>query len=605
MQKLLLGNEAIGQGLYESGVQVVAAYPGTPSTEITEFAAQFTDLYCEWSTNEKVAAEVAYGASIAGARSFCAQKHVGLNVCADLFFTASYTGINGGMVIAVADDPGIQSSQNEQDSRHYALAAKLPMLEPADSAECLQYTKLAYQLSEQYDTPVFLRTTAPIAHSRSVVEVGDRKQIPLKPYEKNVQKYVMLPAYAQKRHIFVEERLQHLIQYAETAKINEIMWNSKKIGVIAAGASYQYAREALGEKASYLKLGMVYPLPEKLIQEFADSVETLYVLEELDDFIESHCKKIGVNCIGKQVFPRTGAYTAAMIRQVILNEKRTVFTIAKAIPERPPVLCAGCPHRAVFHVLQKMHVTVSGDIGCYSLGAMEPFSAMDINVCMGASISMLHGMEKARGKQFAKNSVAVIGDSTFFHSGMTALLNVVYNKGISTVLILDNHTTAMTGHQDHAATGRTLQGMPVEPVNLKEICKALGVKRVYQLDPVNIAEVETRLKIELDTKEPSVLILKHPCALLQKYEKKKPLKVDAARYHACRKCASLGCPAISFKRGREAIKSSNKKNLLEWVGVLFHQLFGKAEIDAALCAGCGLCKEVCRFHAIDSEDVLV
>ena len=599
MKRLLLGNEAIGRGVYESGVQVVASYPGTPSTEITEYIAQYDEIYSEWSVNEKVAAEVAFGASIAGVRSFCAQKHVGLNVCADLFFTASYTGINGGMVIAVADDPGIHSSQNEQDSRHYALAAKLPMLEPSDSEECLQYVKQAYEISETFDTPVFIRLTTAIAHSRSVVDIGERKEWVVKPYEKNIEKYVMLPRQAQIRHAFVEARTEKIKQYANHSNINTIEWNDKKIGIISSGVVYQYAKEAFGEMASYLKLGMVWPLPEQLLQEFASSVETLYVLEELDDFIEMHCKKLGISCIGKDFFSFTGEYSVAMIREKILGIKKQTTQCSIAIPARPPVMCAGCPHRATFHILNKLHITVSGDIGCYSLGASEPLSAMDMNVCMGASIGMLHGMEKALGKNFAKKSVAIIGDSTFLHSGMTALLDVVYNKGTSTILVLDNSTTAMTGHQNHPSTGKTIHNEPTETADIATICKALGVKRVFQMDPIKQDEFKKRLITELDVAEPSVIILKRPCVLLQETAKNKPLHIDEKKCHGCRKCVKTGCPAISFKKRNINMKKIKQhpfcflKNLRQYV-------LGNAEIDTAMCSGCGLCKTVCRFHAIQT-----
>ena len=598
MKRLLLGNEAIGRGAYESGVQVVASYPGTPSTEITEYIAQYDNVYSEWSVNEKVAAEVAYGASIAGARSFCAQKHVGLNVCADLFFTASYTGINGGMVIAVADDPGIHSSQNEQDSRHYALAAKLPMLEPSDSTECLQYVKLAYELSETFDTPIFIRLTTAIAHSRSVVDMGERKEQILKSYEKNTEKYVMLPRQAQMRHEFAEHRTEMIRQYAEEATVNKIEWNERKIGVVTSGAVYQYAKEALGTQASYLKLGMVWPLPEQKLREFADGVECLYILEELDDFIESHCKKIGIACIGKELFSYTGEYSTALIREKILGIKPLALQNVCPIPARPPAMCAGCPHRAVFHVLKKLQVTVSGDIGCYSLGASEPLSAMDMNVCMGASIGMLHGMEKARGKEFAKESVAIIGDSTFLHSGMTAVLDVVYNKGTSTILILDNSTTAMTGHQNHPATGKTIYNEPTEAVDIAAICKALGVKRVFQIDPINQDEFEKQLKRELDMPEPSVIILKRPCVLLPDTVKNIPLQIDLKKCHGCKNCVKTGCPAISFKKKKISIKHI-KEHPFSVIKNLRQYILGGAEINRSMCSGCGLCKTVCRFHAID------
>lgn len=573
MKKLMLGNEALAQGLYESGVRVVCSYPGTPSTEITEFVSQYDEIYSEWAPNEKVAAEAAFGACAAGARSFCAQKHVGLNVCADLFFTASYTGVNGGMVLAVADDPGMHSSQNEQDSRHYAIAAKLPMLEPADSAECLAYTKQAYELSERFDTPVLIRLTTRVAHSQSIVETGERAGDELKPYEKNAKKFVMVPAHAKARHLVVEERSKNLTAYAETTPLNTVEMHDTKIGVIAAGITYQYAKEALGDQASYLKLGLINPLPVDLIKDFAAKVDTLYVMEELDPVIEDHCRRIGVSVIGKEAFTYVGEYTAAMIREKLLGQSRDCFHCDLTAPGRPPVLCPGCPHRGTFHVLSKMKLNVSGDIGCYSLGASAPLSAMDTTICMGASISALHGMTKARGTEFAQKSVAVIGDSTFMHSGMTGLCDIVYNKGIATVLILDNSITAMTGHQQNPTTGFTLKNEPTNAVDLAAVCRALGVKRVREVDPFDLSGLEAMLKEELAADEPSVIIVKRPCALLKGVKHNPPLKVASDQCRSCRKCMQIGCPAISFSTG-------------------------KAVVDTTLCVGCGLCQQLCPFGAI-------
>lgn len=574
MKKLMLGNEALAQGLYESGVRVVASYPGTPSTEITEYVAKYDDIYSEWAPNEKVAAEAAFGAATVGARAFCAQKHVGLNVSADLLFTASYIGVNGGLVIAVADDPGMHSSQNEQDSRHYAIAAKVPMLEPADSSECLAYTKAAYELSEQFDTPVLIRLSTRVSHSQSLVETGERANDALKPYEKNAAKTVMVPGHAKVRHVIVEERSKALTDYAETSPLNIIERHDTKIGIIAAGIAYQYAKEALGDSASYLKLGMINPLPVQLIKDFADQVDTLYVIEELDDIIETHCLKHGIAITGgKALFTPLGEYTAAMIREKLLGDTRESFSCELTAPSRPPVLCPGCPHRGTFYVLSKMKLTVSGDIGCYSLGASVPLSAMDTTVCMGASISALHGMNKARGSEFARQSVAVIGDSTFMHSGITGLCDIVYNKGISTVMILDNSITAMTGHQQNPTTGLTLKNEPTTAIDLAAVCRGIGVKRVCEVDPFDLTGLEALLKEELAADEPSVILVKRPCALLKGVKANPPLTVTSDQCRSCRSCMKIGCPALSISTG-------------------------KAVIDTTLCVGCGLCQELCPFDAI-------
>lgn len=573
MSKLMLGNEAVARGLYEAGVRVASSYPGTPSTEITENAAKYDEIDCEWAPNEKVAAEVAAGASFAGARSFCAMKHVGLNVAADPFFTMSYIGVNGGMVLAVADDPGMHSSQNEQDSRHYAKAAKVPMLEPADSAECKEYAKLAYEISEEFDTPVVLRLTTRIAHSRSIVELEDREELELREYTKNPSKNVMLPAFAKGRHIFVEERTKKLTEYAETSGLNRVEMGDTKIGVIASGICYQYAKEALGDKASYLKLGMINPLPVKLIKDFATKVDKLYVVEELDDVIETHCLKIGVKAVGKELFPVCGEFSQKLIKELVLGEKTDALTLNTEIPVRPPVMCCGCPHRGLFYALKKLKVYVSGDIGCYTLGASAPLAMMDTCVCMGASVSALHGYNKARGDQAEKKSVAVIGDSTFIHSGVTGLIDIAYNATNSVVVILDNSITGMTGHQQNPTTGYNIKGDPAAKVCLEDLCKAVGIPNVRVCDPYDIKETMAVIKEELETDGPSVVISRRPCALL-KYVKHKPsLKTDTDKCIGCKACLAIGCPAISIKDK-------------------------KAQIDHTQCVGCGVCSGLCPKNAI-------
>lgn len=576
MKKLMLGNEAFARGLYEAGCKVVSSYPGTPSTEITECVAKYDEVYAEWAPNEKVAMEAAIGASIAGARSFCAMKHVGLNVAADPLYTAAYTGVNGGMVIAVADDPGMHSSQNEQDSRHHAIASKVMMLEPSDSGECKEFAKIAFELSEQFDTPVIVRLSTRVSHSQSSVELCEREEKELKEYKKTPQKYVMMPAFAKGRHVFVEERTAKIVEYAETSPLNRVEISDKaEFGVITSGAAYQYAKEALGERASVLKLGTVNPLPVKLIQNFASKYERVYIIEELDGIIESHCRNIGVNNVmGKEIFGYIGELSQSIIAEKLLGEKTEVQTFGENIPVRPPVMCAGCPHRGLFYCLSKLKVMVSGDIGCYTLGAAAPLCAVDTTVCMGASISGLHGFNKARGAEAEKNSVAVIGDSTFMHSGMTGLVNIAYNATNSTVIILDNSITGMTGHQQNPTTGKNLKGDPAAAVNLEELCKAIGIKRVRVVDPYSLAETEAAIKEELAVEEPSVIISRRPCALL-KYVKHKPaLKVEADKCKGCKACMKLGCPAISMNDG-------------------------KAVIDHTQCVGCGICQEQCKFAAIN------
>ncbi len=578
MKKLLLGNAAVAQGAYEAGVQVVASYPGTPSTEITENIVQYEEIYAEWSPNEKVAAEVAIGASIGGARSMSCMKHVGLNVMADPVFTVSYTGVNGGLVFCVADDPGMHSSQNEQDSRHYAKASKIVMLEPSDSQECKEFTRRAFALSEEFDTPVFIRLSTRVSHSQSLVEIGNREEVALKPYEKNIGKYVMMPANAIRRHVVVEDRIAKLKEFAETSDFNKVEINDTKIGVITSGISYMYAKEALGEKASYLKLGMVYPMPEKLIRDFADKVDKLYVIEELDPVIEDHCKALGIEVIGKDIFTLLGEYTPTMIKKAILGEDAPKQAeIGETIPVRPPVLCPGCPHRGVFYVLKKLGLVVSGDIGCYTLGAIPPLASVDTTICMGASVSAALGMAKARGDEFNKKLVSVIGDSTFMHSGITGLIDIVYNKGNNTVIILDNSITGMTGHQDNPTTGFTIRGEETKQVNLLSLCKAVGVEHIVVADPFDIKNFEKVVKEEVNRDEPSVIIAQRPCALLKTVKYIGHCKITE-NCKKCKMCMKLGCPAIS--------EDGN----------------GGVKIDLTQCNGCGLCINVCPFDAIVKED---
>lgn len=571
----MLGNQAVARGLYEAGVSVISSYPGTPSTEITEFSSKYPEdeMYCEWAPNEKVACEVAIGASIAGARSFCAMKHVGLNVAADPLFTASYTGVNGGMVLAVADDPGMHSSQNEQDSRHYAIGAKVPMLEPSDSQECKDYAKLAYEISEKFDTPVILRLTTRVSHSQSAVTTADRISHTIPEYKKNIAKNVMVPANAIKKHVVVEQRTLDLIDYAETSGINTVEMNSDEIGVITSGICYQYAKEALGDKASYLKLGMVNPLPVKLIKDFAAKVKTLYVVEELDDVIETHCRKNGIDVKGKELFTLQGEYFQSKVRQVVLGENDEWQTLDAEIPVRPPVLCAGCPHRGVFYILKKLGVMVSGDIGCYTLGAAAPLSAIDTTVCMGASISGLHGFNKGRKGEYEGKAVAVIGDSTFMHSGITSLVDIAYNRSNSTVIVLDNSITGMTGHQNNPANGKNIYGDPASAVNLEALAHAIGINSVTVVDPGDLAETERVIKEELAKAEPSLIIARKPCALLKTVKHKPPFHIDADKCKNCKSCMRIGCPALVS--GDKCIT-----------------------IDNTLCVGCGLCEQLCKFDAI-------
>ena len=573
MKKLMLGNEAFARGLYQSGCSFVSSYPGTPSTEITEYAAKYKEIYAEWAPNEKVAMESAFGASLGGHRSFCGMKHVGLNVAADPLFTISYTGVNAGMIIAVADDPGMHSSQNEQDSRHYAIAAKIPMLEPSDSGEAIEFVDLAYKISEEYDTPVLIKMCTRIAHSQSIVEVSDRKDIPPKKYEKNGRKYIMTPANARVRHPFVESRMLKLGEFAESTKINRVESGyDSSIGFITSSTSYQYVREAFGNRFPVLKLGMINPLPKNKIIEFSKSVEKVIVVEELDGIIETFCKSIGVAVSGKDIFGNIGELSQNILKKAL---GETVFErkpLDEVIPARPPIMCAGCPHRGLFYTLKKNKVTVIGDIGCYTLGGAAPLSALDTTVCMGASVSGIHGFNKV-GEGTSEKTVAVIGDSTFIHSGITGLINVSYNASDSTVIILDNSITGMTGHQQNPTTGYNLKGDPAAKINLEELCKAVGICRVRVVDPYDLAECDTAVKEELAVKEPSVIISRRPCALLKYVKHRGPITPDADKCIGCRSCMQIGCPAISI-------------------------VDKKVRIDATLCTGCGICSQLCKFGAI-------
>lgn len=583
MKSLMLGNEAVARGLYEAGVSVVSSYPGTPSTEITETVTKYDEIYCEWAPNEKVAFEVAFGAATGGVRSFCAMKHVGLNVAADPLYTASYIGVSGGMVCAVADDPSMHSSQNEQDSRHHAIASKTPMLEPCDSAECLAYTKLAYELSEKFDTPFLLRLSTRVSHCRSIVETSDRVDVEKKPYKKDVMKNVMMPAMAKARHTVVEKRNEAIRVWSETSEINRVEYNDTRIGIICAGSSYLYAREALGERASYLKLGMVNPLPIQMIIDFARKVGQVYVVEELDDIIETHCRKHGIPVIGKLLFPVCGEFSQAVVRDALLGESLPYQTFDRTVPPRPPVLCAGCPHRGLFYALKGLNLYVSGDIGCYTLGAQAPLSSIDTCVCMGASISGLHGFNIAGGTEQAKKSVAVIGDSTFIHSGITGLIDIVYNKGISTVIVLDNSITGMTGHQNNPANGLTIKGDPTVAVNLEALAHAIGFKRVVVVDPYDIDATRKAVEEELAAEAPSLVIARRPCALLKKVKHNPPMTVDAEKCTGCKSCLKAGCPAISVHGD-----DNNGR--------------GHAIIDPNQCIGCEICAKICRFNSIRFQE---
>ncbi len=577
MKELMIGNAALARGLYEAGCSVISSYPGTPSTEITEEFAKFSDTYCEWAPNEKVAMETAFGASLRGKRSACCMKHVGLNVAADPLFTMSYTGVNAGMVICVADDPGMHSSQNEQDSRHYAVAAKVPMLEPSDSQEALDFAKVAYEISEQFDTPVFIKMCTRVAHSQSIVEKGERTEI-TKEYVKNPQKYIMAPANAIARHPFVEERTKKLIEYAETSPLNRIEDGNGTydFGIITSSTSYQYVKEVFGDSVSVLKLGIVNPLPVELIKKFAEKVSKVYVIEELDPVIETHCKTLGIDVIGKEKFSILGEFSQKTIAEAFGLDKNENICLDTNIPVRPPMMCAGCPHRGMYYVLAKNKITVLGDIGCYTLGAMPPLNALDMTLCMGASVSGLHGYNKAGDGQTEGKTVCVIGDSTFIHSGVTGLINVAYNQSNSTVIILDNSITGMTGHQQNPTTGFNIKGDPAGKVNLEALCKSIGINSVRVVDPYNLDECEKAVKEELAKNEPSVIISRRPCVLLKYVKPKKPLSVNKDKCRGCKRCMKFGCPAISFRDGN-------------------------AVIDKTLCIGCGVCAGLCPFDAFECE----
>ena len=574
MKQLMLGNKAVARGLYEAGCSFVSSYPGTPSTEITEEIAKYDDIYSEWAPNEKVAMEAAFGACLSGTRSFCGMKHVGLNVAADPLYTMSYTGVNAGMVIGVADDAGMHSSQNEQDSRHHAIASKVPMLEPSDSQEAYEFAKLAYEISEQFDTPVLLKMCTRVAHSQSVVEPGEREEHK-KAYEKNIAKYVMMPGNAKRRHPVVEERTAKLIEYAETSPVNRVEMGGTEIGIITASTSYQYVKEVFGDSVSVLKLGMANPLPKKLILDFASKVDKLIVVEELDPIIENHCKELGLKVSGKDVLPICDEFSQNLIAKALGRDVPEGRALDEQIPMRPPVMCSGCPHRGLFYVLKKNKCTVLGDIGCYTLGAVAPLSAMEMTLCMGGSISALHGFNKAGGAECEGRTVAVIGDSTFMHSGMTGLANIAYNQSNSTVIILDNSITGMTGHQQNPTTGYNIKGEPAGKIDLEALCRAMGFNRVRVVDPYNLKEVDEAVKEELAAAEPSVIISRRPCALLKYVKHNAPLKVNTDKCIGCKSCMQIGCPSISIKNG-------------------------KAHVDNTLCVGCNVCSQMCRFDAFES-----
>ena len=573
---IMLGNEAIARGAYEAGVKLSSAYPGTPSTEISEYLKNYEEVYCEWAPNEKVAAEVAIGASFSGVRSMACMKHVGLNVASDPLYTFAYTGVNGGSVFVVADDPGLASSQNEQDTRMIARSSHIPVLEPSDSQEAKDFMKVAYEISEKYDTPVILRTTTKLAHSQSIVELGERVEVADKEYARNVSKYVMMPASAIGRHLVVEERENRLSKDAYSLSINKIEKGDCKVGFITSGIAYQYVKEACPE-ASVLKLGLVNPLSKELIEEFCNSVETVYVFEELEPVIEEQVRAWGFKVIGKEVFTRQGEYSANLLKRVIYGSDGVSFE-KKDSPNRPPILCPGCPHRSVYSVLNKLKIHASGDIGCYTLGAVPPLGVVDTCVCMGASISALHGMEKGKGKDYIKNWVAVIGDSTFLHTGVNSLINLVYNKSTATVMILDNRTTGMTGHQDHAATGKTLKGEETYAIDLAELCRAIGVTNVIEVNAFDTALLEKTVKESVASDELTVIITKAPCVLLKGQKFPNVCKANPEACKKCGMCLKIGCPAIT--------KNDD----------------GTIKIDQTMCNGCGLCKSYCKFNAIETVE---
>ena len=577
MKQLILGNEAVARGLYEAGCSFVSSYPGTPSTEITEAVAKYPEVYAEWAPNEKVAMESAFGACVAGRRSFCGMKHVGLNVAADPLFTISYTGVNAGMVIGVADDAGMHSSQNEQDSRHYARAAKIPMLEPSDSAEALAFAKLAYELSEKFDTPVLLKMCTRVSHSQSIVETGPRQEV-LKEYVKDIPKYVMMPGNAKRRHPVVEARTRALVEYAETADVNRLEAGaSNAMGFITSSTSYQYIKEVVGDKYPVMKLGMVWPMPEQKLRDFASSVEKLIVVEELDGFIEDHVKNLGIACAGKDVFSCIDELSQNKVAAQLEITKEVGTALDAQIPPRPPVMCAGCPHRGLFYTLKKNKLTVIGDIGCYTLGAVAPLGAVDTVICMGASVSGLHGFAKSQNGAADNKTVAVIGDSTFMHSGITGLVNMAYNESNATVIIVDNSITGMTGHQQNPTTGVNLKGDPCTKIDLETLCRAVGIRRVRVVDPYDLAQCDSAIKEELAANEPSVIISRRPCALLKSVKHGKPLFSDPEKCVGCKACMRIGCPAISI-------------------------VDGKAKVDATQCVGCGVCEQLCKFDALKTKE---
>ena len=576
-KKIMLGNEAIARGAWEAGVKVSAAYPGTPSTEISENIVKYGEVYAEWSPNEKVAMEVAVGASIAGVRAMASMKHVGVNVASDPLYTASYIGANGGLLIVAADDPGLYSSQNEQDSRAVAMAAHVPVLEPSDSQEAKDFTKFAFTLSEKYDTPVMLRTTTRLSHSQGIVTLSEREEVPDKPYEKNVKKNVMMPANAKFRHLHVEERELAMSRDGADMPVNRVEYRDKAIGVITAGIEYQYVREAMPE-ASVLKLGLVNPLPKEMILEFAKNVDKLYVVEELEPLMETQIKSWGIEAIGKELLTVQGEYSTNLLKERLLGAELSLEKPNDA-PVRPPILCPGCPHRSTFYILQKLGIHVAGDIGCYTLGAVAPLSVVESCVCMGASISTLHGMEMAKGPDYVRDWVACIGDSTFMHTGVNSLMNMVYNQATGTVLILDNSTTGMTGHQDHAGTGKTLKGDIVNAIDVVSLCKGMGVPNVLTVDAFDTEELTRVFREETGRPELSVIVVKAPCALLNKKKVTKQAVCDPEKCKKCGMCMKPGCPAITRCAD------------------------GTVRIDDTMCNGCSLCTQLCKFGALNIVEV--
>ena len=575
MRELMLGNKAVARGLYEAGCCVISSYPGTPSTEITEEAAKYPEIYCEWAPNEKVALEVAHGAAVGGRRAACCMKHVGLNVAADPLFTISYQGVESGLVICVADDPGMFSSQNEQDSRHYAVAAKVPMLEPSDSQEALDFAKRAFALSEEYHTPILLRMCTRISHSQSIVERGERHEVPKKEYHKDPQR-VMMTTNSLKAHYRVEERTKAMTDLAETTDLNRTeLGEDRSVGIITSSTTYQYVREVFGEKASVLKLGLSWPMPVQKIRDFAAQVDKVLVIEELEPIIENHCRQIGVEVTGKEVIPMVDELTQGVVARSLGRDPKPTLTLADEIPGRPPVMCAGCPHRGVFYALSKNKCMVYGDIGCYTLGVMPPLNAMDLNICMGASCSGLHGFNLAGGADHEKHSVAVIGDSTFAHSGITGITDIAYNRSNSTVIILDNSITGMTGHQQNPTTGKTLRGDPAGKIDLEALCHAVGFDRVRVVDPNQLKETEKVLKEELAAEEPSVIITRSPCVMLKSVKKAPPLRVVAENCNGCGLCMKIGCPALTLPKSK-----------------------GVVEIDRTQCVGCRQCMQMCHRDAL-------